>query len=255
MDVLDGYKCECIVGYHGDGKTCKPADECELGIHKCHQRATCINTLKSYECSCKKGYEGNGFTCKDVDECANNQNDCGFRKDGFECFNTNGSYMCACRDGFTGDGKTCTNIDECKTGAHDCVENAICTDRKGIFSCKCTSGFSGNATEKCIGECRDEAIICRLHLLKHDRMHATFRCTGVVNHWSHASCLKGIVAVKYWVNHYLIGNLMVFSSTFLRMICPTGWHHTTFFCVWRRNLKGQRQIQACTRQWKDSYKQ
>ncbi|XP_015757878.1 PREDICTED: uncharacterized protein LOC107337270 isoform X3 [Acropora digitifera] len=183
VDVLDGYKCECIVGYQGDGKTCKVTDECELGIHECHQLATCINTEKSYECSCRKGYEGNGFTCKDVDECANNQNDCGFRKDGTECFNTNGSYLCACREGFTGDGKTCTNIDECKTGAHDCVENAICTDRKGNFSCKCTSGFSGNATEKCIDidEC-----------LSSDGNKCPKNATCINNHGSYeCRCKKG----------------------------------------------------------------
>ncbi|XP_044183632.1 fibrillin-1-like [Acropora millepora] len=163
VDFPGGHKCECKVGYHGDGiKNCKLADECELGIHKCHQWATCVNTQKSYDCSCNKGYEGNGFTCKDADECASNQNDCVFNKVSVECVNTNGSYMCACREGFTGDGQTCTNIDECKTGAHNCVENAICTDREGSFSCKCRRGFYGNATDKCIAksECMKKLSHC-----------------------------------------------------------------------------------------------
>ncbi|XP_015756450.1 PREDICTED: fibulin-1-like [Acropora digitifera] len=188
VDFPGGYKCECKVGYHGDGiKNCKLADECDLGIHKCHQWATCVNTQKSYDCSCNKGYEGNGFTCKDVDECASNQNDCDFKKDSVECVNTNGSYMCACPEGFTWDGKTCTNIDECKTGAHDCAKNAICTDREGSFSCKCTPGFYGNATEKCIdvdeclnGMCKYTGQTCINSL-------GSFEC----------KCMKGFSQVDY----------------------------------------------------------
>ena len=109
--------------------------------------------MGSYVCKCKLGFTGDG----------RRQNGCVLRNDTIECVNTSGSSMCACREGFTGDGKRCTNINECKTSAHDCVKNAICIDRDGSYSCKCKFGFYGNATEKCIGECRDKAI-CRLFI-------------------------------------------------------------------------------------------
>ena len=151
MDTLGGYECQCKEGYFGDGiKSCVLANECELGIHKCHKTwATCVNTQKSYDCHCKKGFEGDGLTCKDIDECAMKEDDCGVIANGIECVNTNGSYKCVCAKGFTGNGKTCVNIDECKTGAHNCVKNAICTDSHGTFTCTCRAEYFGDPTKRC----------------------------------------------------------------------------------------------------------
>ncbi|RMX51130.1 hypothetical protein pdam_00020543 [Pocillopora damicornis] len=63
---LGGFKCKCKKGYYGANfKSCKPADECELGIHKCHKWAKCLNTKKSYNCKCRLGFDGNGRSrCK-----------------------------------------------------------------------------------------------------------------------------------------------------------------------------------------------
>ena len=46
---------------------CLDVDECRLGLHKCHEKAECINTEgpeDSYECLCERGYIGNGTHCE-----------------------------------------------------------------------------------------------------------------------------------------------------------------------------------------------
>lgn len=48
---------------------CLDVDECRLGLHKCHEKAECINTEgpeDSYECLCEQGYMGNGTHCKET---------------------------------------------------------------------------------------------------------------------------------------------------------------------------------------------
>jgi hypothetical protein len=39
-------------------------NECQRNTDRCHQRATCTNTVGSYRCSCNTGYRGTGFTCQ-----------------------------------------------------------------------------------------------------------------------------------------------------------------------------------------------
>lgn len=34
---------------------CPDVDECGLGLHDCHENATCTNTDGSFSCHCKKG--------------------------------------------------------------------------------------------------------------------------------------------------------------------------------------------------------
>ena len=36
-------------------------NECALGMHNCHEHATCIDTKWAFKCKCKAGYTGNGF--------------------------------------------------------------------------------------------------------------------------------------------------------------------------------------------------
>ena len=150
MDFLGGYKCQCKEGYHGDDITsCKLANECKLGIHECHNWATCVDTIKSYECHCKDGFEGDGRTCRDIDECSDPLRNRCSRNDGVECKDTTGSYKCVCAEGYTGNGKECKNIDECKTGSHACVRHSNCIDKPGSYDCKCKMGFDGNGRERC----------------------------------------------------------------------------------------------------------
>ena len=39
-------------------------DECETGLHKCHEMAHCKNTDSSYTCTCMHGYTGDGRDCR-----------------------------------------------------------------------------------------------------------------------------------------------------------------------------------------------
>lgn len=38
-------------------------DECDLGVHGCHEYADCDNEIGSYRCTCRSGYHGDGHTC------------------------------------------------------------------------------------------------------------------------------------------------------------------------------------------------
>ena len=39
-------------------------NKCTIGVHNCHEKAKCTNTLGSYSCACNPGYHGNGVMCK-----------------------------------------------------------------------------------------------------------------------------------------------------------------------------------------------
>ncbi len=39
---------------------CPDVEECRLGLHDCHDNATCLNTFDSYDCNCNRGFTGNG---------------------------------------------------------------------------------------------------------------------------------------------------------------------------------------------------
>ncbi|XP_035688794.1 fibrillin-1-like [Branchiostoma floridae] len=55
--------CTCKPGYTGNGYTCTDADECAGTPRRCHEQATCTNTLGSFRCTCNQGYQGDGLTC------------------------------------------------------------------------------------------------------------------------------------------------------------------------------------------------
>ena len=39
-------------------------NECTLGNHRCHFKASCKNIIGSYTCTCNEGFTGNGTICK-----------------------------------------------------------------------------------------------------------------------------------------------------------------------------------------------
>ena len=39
---------------------CPDVQECRLGLHDCHENASCINTFESFVCECNRGFTGDG---------------------------------------------------------------------------------------------------------------------------------------------------------------------------------------------------
>jgi len=161
------FSCDCVVGWRGT--TCGTDwNECLMGIHRCDDAATCVNTPGSYTCKCDPGYTGNGvgaqllekitFTtdgvtktthvqhgCADIDDCDANEYDGTGRVPGWDktwndgpcqygsCEDVGaGAYHCTCWDGWT-DSNCDNNIDECdsKTGVSLCSSSATCFDLPG----------------------------------------------------------------------------------------------------------------------------
>ncbi|XP_065842864.1 uncharacterized protein [Oscarella lobularis] len=168
IDLPDGFRCECMTGYTGDGvNNCDDIDECTLETDDCHATATCTNTDGRFTCACMPGYTGNGKNCVDINECTAGTDNCHMHAD---CTNTDGSFECACRFGFNGNGLSCTDVNECDDGTDfDCDENIQqCVNTVGDYSCTCMRGYKidGDATtdptrpvcvdcNECLPECPD----------------------------------------------------------------------------------------------------
>ena len=118
-------------------------DECTMGRHDCHGKASCTNIHGAFYCTCNRGYTGNGKSCSgkygnsfhifplllilflflilfsfmhaayplnisfflDINECSTNNGGCDANA---ECTNFPGSHSCKCKTGFNGNGTTCT---------------------------------------------------------------------------------------------------------------------------------------------------
>ncbi|XP_027038512.1 scavenger receptor cysteine-rich type 1 protein M130-like isoform X2 [Pocillopora damicornis] len=64
------YRCQCLTGFFGDGKSCSDVDECSSSIPVCDPNANCQNTEGSFHCQCVSGFSGDGKSCTATNEDA-----------------------------------------------------------------------------------------------------------------------------------------------------------------------------------------
>lgn len=133
-DLLNGYHCECIMGFQG--YSCETdIDEC--ANLTCANGGNCTNVHGSFYCQCPAGYIGD--LCEtDIQECESEP--CQHRGD---CRDQVDGYQCECLPGFTG--QQCeTDIDECDSSP--CSNNTVCYDDINGYQCSC---IDGNSTDLC----------------------------------------------------------------------------------------------------------
>ncbi|KAI6198389.1 Nidogen-2 [Aphelenchoides fujianensis] len=56
-------RCQCKLGFTGDGFNCTDVDECVEKEWPCDKNAQCVNTEGGFYCECSPRHAGNGFTC------------------------------------------------------------------------------------------------------------------------------------------------------------------------------------------------
>ncbi|XP_070536953.1 fibrillin-1-like [Ptychodera flava] len=196
-NTVGSYICSCEAGFelHSDQKNCLDIDECDRGIHTCHDQATCYNTYGSYNCFCNDGYtdvdesESSGRNCTNIDECEV-ERPCDARAN---CTDTEGSFQCQCWNGFEGNGliEHCRDIDECSRLLHDCHNTlAYCNNTIGSYMCTCNKGYSGDGKANCddVDECNDESYP--------NTCHRSAECTNTVGSYT-CACQEGYVGNGY----------------------------------------------------------
>ncbi|XP_058056317.1 multiple epidermal growth factor-like domains protein 8 [Anopheles bellator] len=118
---------------------CPDVDECELGLHDCHEQAACSNTHGSFNCQCRKGFFGDGVrycrqTCYET--CIHGH--CSGAPD----------FRCVCDLGWTGVDCSvnceCNNHSTCTQGVGKCDRCMNWTE--GEACQRCSAGSFGNAT-------------------------------------------------------------------------------------------------------------
>ncbi|XP_038816074.1 uncharacterized protein si:ch73-105b23.6 [Salvelinus namaycush] len=188
----NNFVCVCRFGYHGDGLLCVDIDECVTGLHGCHPKARCYNTLGSYSCVCLDGYFGDGVHCDDVNECQTRNGGCHASA---LCTNREGGRDCKCKGGFNGNGFQCTDIDEC-TNSGICHWNATCINNPGSYMCTCNTGYKGNGNYLCLDldECSETPGVCSASLGYKGckNLPGSYQCTCSIGYQSNGQTCEDI---------------------------------------------------------------
>ncbi|XP_071235670.1 fibrillin-1 [Salvelinus alpinus] len=188
----NNFVCVCRFGYHGDGLLCVDIDECITGLHGCHPKARCYNTLGSYSCVCLDGYFGDGVQCDDVNECQTRNGGCHASA---LCTNREGGRDCKCKGGFNGNGFQCTDIDEC-TNSGICHWNATCINNPGSYVCTCNTGYKGNGNYLCLDldECSETPGVCSASLGYKGckNLPGSYQCTCSIGYQSNGQTCEDI---------------------------------------------------------------
>lgn len=67
----DGFECECLEGYQGDGvTTCENTDECAADPSPCVADATCTDNDGGFTCECSGGHYGAPYTGGACEPCS-----------------------------------------------------------------------------------------------------------------------------------------------------------------------------------------
>ena len=97
---MNGYQCNCGIGYKGK--------HCEIDIDLCTEPGLCVNSVSCsdkgsrVECVCRSGYTGTNCAVN-IDECASKP--C---KNGGTCHDKINGFECQCTPSFSG--KTCEGL-------------------------------------------------------------------------------------------------------------------------------------------------
>jgi hypothetical protein len=172
------FNCECVAGWRGP--ICSDDwNECTMGIHTCHDSASCINNEGSFSCRCDPGYSGDGhLTCIDINDCEVYKSviggDPNFVCTVGECGAVAGTqlsvvihgtcedvgpnaFVGTCEMGWT-DANCDLDVNECDPvdGEAECHNHATCINTDGSYKCECDPGFSGDGVAACtdINDCQ-----------------------------------------------------------------------------------------------------
>ncbi|CAJ0942703.1 unnamed protein product, partial [Mesorhabditis belari] len=143
-------RCECTMGYIGDGIICAPdPQDCVLRHNLCSAEAMCVGR----RCQCQPGYTGDGVVCVSIHERETNASAC-VQNSHFD------GAVCKCNVGYLGNGLCCVaDPRDCTHFPGICHSNAFC--QKEERSCKCNHGYQGNGFS-CLPlrSCRSTPTLC-----------------------------------------------------------------------------------------------